>query len=746
MSSADLNGQVSVQDPQNPIIEEILIHPDFRIIAAFFLGWVFLSSVYHASSSTLLRGALSRLFLRCSFRRTKKKNVGDVEAPTSHEKISTIADSDELPRARRDIDDSALVFILNLCFAFAGLAEFCSLLDLGGPNGDTVACAFVIAWGSMAAQSARIAGLLMLSWKLSRLGAKRWEIYIFWAGLLSVLGLVFALNATGTGTTSLIGPNGMSICYKRYFLPLSVSLSATLLALELYTIVRFVSIGLARSQAWSIYSSLFNINVARAASLLVLDGCTAVPAAIWVNTLAQYIPFALGALLVIAVYNHSERRYGYGNRRQGLDHSGGNSVFNVQRLSNNSLLTPSPFLLHFLDSPIHPGPPQQNTRASYHARPPPGLDQDIVLDIRRDEEDSSDFDYEDVPPPPHSAPAILDGPMQKENSRPRRILPFQVQYMERLEQEEAAVSTGPIVRQPRERPQVFVVVDENDEDAPRDARNSRATVFGSDIIRIAPRTPRRKRQDSRLWSPQSAVPSSFVAPSTRHSAQRPHSTLRNSIFSAYAHLRRSPSTETPSAYTPRHSSQPDSMLSPQESTGMYSWRLWNRQSPISSPATGRDELPTVIERSPDRTERPSLTPSSTFGRSKRQTFGQSWKNGRQIDKRFSTMSRDSLAPIVVPPPSLVRFGRSPREVIPPLPITPLPAVSPPPLASPYGAGRGAGLLLGGTGVIRGPRPPPSPNALLSPVIAKRRDADDSPDEVRSPALSADSGHASHGHT
>lgn len=48
--------------------------------------------------------------------------------------------------------------------------------------------AFVVAWGSMAAESARIFGLLMLSWRLRRLGIRFVESCVFWVGLLAVLG------------------------------------------------------------------------------------------------------------------------------------------------------------------------------------------------------------------------------------------------------------------------------------------------------------------------------------------------------------------------------------------------------------------------------------------------------------------------------------------------------------------------------------------------------------------------------
>jgi hypothetical protein len=47
----------------------------------------------------------------------------------------------------------------------------------------TISTAFVVAWGGMAAQSARLVGLLILSFELRQLGIGRWESIVFWIWL-----------------------------------------------------------------------------------------------------------------------------------------------------------------------------------------------------------------------------------------------------------------------------------------------------------------------------------------------------------------------------------------------------------------------------------------------------------------------------------------------------------------------------------------------------------------------------------
>ena len=52
----------------------------------------------------------------------------------------------------------------------------------------TIFAAFVVAWGGTAAQSGRLAGLLILSLELKKLTVRRGEIYILWILLLTLLG------------------------------------------------------------------------------------------------------------------------------------------------------------------------------------------------------------------------------------------------------------------------------------------------------------------------------------------------------------------------------------------------------------------------------------------------------------------------------------------------------------------------------------------------------------------------------
>ena len=54
--------------------------------------------------------------------------------------------------------------------------------------------AFVVAWGGMAAQSARLIGLLILSFELRQLGISRWENIV----------LGFKLEIVGLGATELL--------------------------------------------------------------------------------------------------------------------------------------------------------------------------------------------------------------------------------------------------------------------------------------------------------------------------------------------------------------------------------------------------------------------------------------------------------------------------------------------------------------------------------------------------------------
>ncbi|PCH41023.1 hypothetical protein WOLCODRAFT_162747 [Wolfiporia cocos MD-104 SS10] len=720
MSGTNLSGQVAVQDPQNPSVQEFYAHPDYRVVAAFVLGWVFLNSVYYTACSTLLREAIRRCCRTCRFHRPDQRSI-DIEAPGADEKHSVNVRLGQSSSVRDDTDSGAFIFILNICFAFAAFAQFCSLLDLGGSDGNTIACTFVIAWASMASHCARMSGLLMLSREMGRLGIRRWETYLIWAGLLSVLGLVFALNAIGTGNTSLVGPSGNSICYRQYFLPLSLSLSAGLMSLELFCTLRLISLNSPTSRLRDVVVGALNLNVTRALSLLVLDVMVVVPAAIWVNMLAQYIPYSVGSILVLVTFNHTKRTHASHWNHAAVEDKPAICIQRISRQTLNSLLTPSPILVNVLDEPLSPISRNETTATqgshnTHNAEGTSGGSQ-VLLVSRMGLAGTLAGAAEDILPLPLSAPPVMDGPHKTMALDPRKILPFQVEYAERLEQAEkeeqqrlAALPTGPVVRPPRQRPQVFVVI--NDEDRPARSRTSRSSVLGSDIIHLTHSTPRKDRRESGIWSPDSAAMSSYryASPHDSIAASRPAVHGSMSAYSAYTSLRRSLSTEMSPERSERHLSLGDSTMSAGDVSRRYSWRPMARLSNMSTRTQAWEELPTVVEGKPENSPSLPLTPSSARIRSKRRTFGQSWKGKPQYSK-----SRESLAAISVPPPSL-RLTPSPHAAIPPLPASPLPALSPLPTlpASPYGAGRGAGML----GTIRGPRPPPI--AVPSPGISGSR--------------------------
>lgn len=66
-----------------------------------------------------------------------KKRDKDVEA--AEDDIEK-EDFSSRPPSQQEVDASASLFILNLCFVLAALASFCSLLNMGGGTGISVGC------------------------------------------------------------------------------------------------------------------------------------------------------------------------------------------------------------------------------------------------------------------------------------------------------------------------------------------------------------------------------------------------------------------------------------------------------------------------------------------------------------------------------------------------------------------------------------------------------------------------------
>ena len=93
-----------------------------RLIVAFFLGLVFWSGISHACQSRFSH-KLVRVCWRL-IRRSKARPDVEALAPSDIEKSR----QQRLSSIHCISNETALAFTLNLCFAFAGFAEFCSLL------------------------------------------------------------------------------------------------------------------------------------------------------------------------------------------------------------------------------------------------------------------------------------------------------------------------------------------------------------------------------------------------------------------------------------------------------------------------------------------------------------------------------------------------------------------------------------------------------------------------------------------
>jgi hypothetical protein len=141
---------------QDPPANEFLNHPDLyvikfstmlhrlidfrslfsRQIAAFFLGWVFITSLSCIIYSSVVQNLLLRIIFCLST--NTRTNVPDPEAgPPAPQKSPTIWTTNS--RLFTKGDNQTLVFILRLCFVFASVAQFSSLLTFD-PDKGAAAC------------------------------------------------------------------------------------------------------------------------------------------------------------------------------------------------------------------------------------------------------------------------------------------------------------------------------------------------------------------------------------------------------------------------------------------------------------------------------------------------------------------------------------------------------------------------------------------------------------------------------
>ncbi|KAF7301710.1 hypothetical protein MIND_00736600 [Mycena indigotica] len=267
------------------------IHPDYRQVATFALGWVFVASLNNIVSSVLVQ----RLF---GFIRGRSTAAPDPERSYVSEKLSLRSlDIENNPDIRHGYSNTAF-FALPLCFLFASVAQFGSLLAF--PNNADAACAFVVAWGGMAAQSGRLVGALIVIFELRRMGIAKWEFWVAIVWLIIGIGFIFLNNAISVGVLTQFQPLGVSYCDRKHFLPASLVSSILYFSLEVYAIARMI---LFLSSNAHMRKVIQDVRVLRPLALVLLELLTLVPGAVFTNIVAEFVPFSIGAVAVLMAFN-----------------------------------------------------------------------------------------------------------------------------------------------------------------------------------------------------------------------------------------------------------------------------------------------------------------------------------------------------------------------------------------------------------------------------------------------------------
>ncbi|KAH0587621.1 hypothetical protein H2248_006391 [Termitomyces sp. 'cryptogamus'] len=273
-------------------------------ISSFFLGTVFITSLNY--SFHWIRGLFPRvkdwiLSRKRSPTNDLEKNDFDVASIVS---LSTI----------RSGEDMTIVFAISLCFLFASIAYFSSLLSFH-QNADAT-CAFLIAWGGVATQTAAIIGIYALLLELRALGIRNVEYYASLVSLFAEMVLVFTNNAIGTGALRSLTCDHIlckdkpftsldnAICYKKHFLPTALTTSLISLFLEIYVLLRLGVLLTRRAiLASQRPACLLDSRVGKVLSLLLLNVLTIGPSAVHITLVADFVPLSIGALFVLWTFN-----------------------------------------------------------------------------------------------------------------------------------------------------------------------------------------------------------------------------------------------------------------------------------------------------------------------------------------------------------------------------------------------------------------------------------------------------------
>ncbi|KAJ7095429.1 hypothetical protein B0H15DRAFT_829541 [Mycena belliarum] len=266
------------------------VHPDYRQVSTFALGWVFITSLSAIVSSVLVQ----RLF---GFIRGRSTSSDPERSIVSEKQSLRSLDIENGLDLRHGYSNTAF-FALPLCLFFASVAQFASLLAF--PLNADAACAFVVAWGGMAAQSGRLVGALIVIFELRKMGIARWEFWVAIVWLVIGIAFIFLNNAVSVGVLTPFAPLGVAYCDRKHFLPASLVSSILYFSVEVYAIARVM---LLLSTNLGMRDVVRDVRVLRPVALLFLELLTLVPSAVFTNIVAEFVPFSIGAVAVLLAFN-----------------------------------------------------------------------------------------------------------------------------------------------------------------------------------------------------------------------------------------------------------------------------------------------------------------------------------------------------------------------------------------------------------------------------------------------------------
>lgn len=217
-----------------------------------------------------------------------------------HNTLHGTKDQSDRPEGTRHLS-----VVLTIAFTLGVLMSFLSLLDFQR-SGQDVLCIIVVAWAGISIACGKLAGLLRITFDLKRLGTGMVEQVAAWVVLALSFGATLAHVTISIGATRDVPelPN-ISLCYRRHFLITSLLVSLLNITLELYFMGRMFFLLVPEFlQFHHKVEIMMDVRVARVASILILDLLMLLPSALSINLAAEFIPFSLGALLVLAAFNH----------------------------------------------------------------------------------------------------------------------------------------------------------------------------------------------------------------------------------------------------------------------------------------------------------------------------------------------------------------------------------------------------------------------------------------------------------